>query len=336
MLEASVLLAVIGLVDISGLFQFKITQLQPHPFWIPVILASCVYGRLVGSVIAVAAALVDGALIWPEIAGHSDLYGFLSSSSVNAVLWLGTAAILGSFRDENTRRLRETEEARDQRATEAHLLADRCRALISEVSKLENSVASSGGSKAGKALDVFERMLSLPTEKAFEGYKQALRALIGAEGFHLLLPGENNWSSVLQLKDDRPGEEAAAQGQDQLTSEKAVRNICAAVAASGRTFNCLRDSDREVLGGLGALAAPIHAGNGNLLAVVIVREADASCLGRSGEAAIALANFILGARFHEFEASAIRPGGTSGTRLAFPMAPHGAESGEIVKGLVQR
>ena len=334
--EALLLLAFIGVADISELLPVRIAQLQPHPFWIPVILASCLYGRMVGYVIAVAAAMADAALVWPEAAGHSDFYGFLSARSVNAVLWLGAAVLLGSFRDEQAQRLREAEEALGQRASEAHVLADRCRSLILEVSKLENSVAASSGGKAGKALDVFGRMLALPAERAFDGYKQALRALIGAKGFDLLLPGGHNWPGASRLNDTWDGRESDRQSPDGQIFEKAVSNICGSVAASGRIFNCVRDSDREVLAGIAALAAPVYSSNGDLLAIVLVREADPSCLGQSAEAAISLANFVLGARFLEYELSASGDAARFGGAPQFLKSGQVAETGEILNALVQR
>ena len=64
-------------------------------------------------------------------------------------------------------------------------------------------------------------------------------------------------------------------------------------------YNCARDLDLQLLNGRAALAAPIRANDGELLGVVLIREADPACLSHAGESALLLGNFILGARFLE-------------------------------------
>jgi hypothetical protein len=293
--ETAALLAIMALADLLEIFPFRVTQIQPHPFWLPVILAASIYGRSVGYVIAVLAALIDAALEWPDLARHSDFYDFLIANSSNAIMWLGVATVLGAFRENHLERLRETEEAHEQRASEAQILSERCRSLICEVAKLENRIAASGGSAVGKTLDLFERLLKLPPEQTFEGFRHALHLLIGANGVELHVPVKEGWVNAL------PGDED--EGIHSL--DLAMSRICGIVGAGNRVYSCARELDLEVLAGRVALAAPIRSGDGELLGVVLVREADPACLSRAGEAAIALGNFILGARHFEYELPAL-------------------------------
>jgi polysaccharide biosynthesis protein PelD len=293
--ETSGLLAAMALADLSGVFPFSLTHLQPHPFWLPVILAASIYGRSVGYIIAALAALIDSALDWPDLARHSDFYDFLIAISSNAVMWLGAATVLGAFRENHLERLRETKDAHDQRAAEAQILSDRCRSLIREVAKLENRIAASGGSAVGKTLELFERLVKMPAAQAFEGYRQALHLLIGADGVELYVPSQDGWLNALPGKGDEAGP----------ALDPAMTRICGTVGAGNRVYSCVRELDREVLTGRAALAAPIRSSEGELLGVVLVREADPACLSRAGEVAIALGNFILGARHFEYDLPAL-------------------------------
>lgn len=287
--EASAVLAVIALTDAAAIFPVKLTQLQPHPFWIPVLLAACIHGRAVGYVVVFAAVLADLALNWPEMAKYSDFYDFLTASSVNAAMWLAAALVFGSIREAHLKRLAETEQLGTQRASEAKILAERCSLLIREVSSLENEIAAAGAPAAGKVLNLFEHLLKLPAEKVLASYAQALNQLIGAEGivFHEL--ADSRWCQAYPK---------ASHPESDGLEDEAVR-ICKAVGAGDRVYNCVRDLDLKVLNGHAALAAPIRASDGELMGVVTIREADAGCLIRAGESALLLGNFILGARLQK-------------------------------------
>jgi hypothetical protein len=259
------------------------------------VLSASIYGRSAGYVIAAAAALIDFALVWPDLASHSDLYDFLTANSSNAILWLGAAAVLGAFRENHLERLRRIQAAHDLRASEAQVLSERCRSLIREVAALESRIAASGGSAVGKTLELFEQLLKLPLKQAFEGYRQALHLLIGADGVELCVPAKEGWMNALREK-----------GEDGTRAvDPAASKICGTVGAGYRVYSCVRDMDREVLAGRAALAAPIRSGDGELLGVVLVREADPACLSQAGEAAIALGSFILGARHFDYELPAL-------------------------------
>jgi hypothetical protein len=301
--EAAALLAIITLADLLGLFPFSVTQIQPHPFWLPVVLAACIYGRSVGYAIAILAALLDAALDWSDLAVHSDFYDFLIANSSNAAMWLGAATVFGAFRENHLKQLRETEEGREQRASEAQILSERCRSLVREVAKLESRIAASGGAAAAKTLDLFERLLKSPPAQAFEDYRQALHILIGANGVELHVPLGDSWINALPNEGDAGNQ----------SSDSALLRMCGIVGAGNRVYSCVRELDRDVLAGRVVLAAPIRSADGNLLAVLLVREADPACLGRAGEVAILLGNFILGARHFDHELPTL--GSEAGLRL---------------------
>src|SRR5438045_1903767 len=76
-LEAIVLLVAMAYVEHAHWLPFSLVQLQPHPFWIPVVLAASCYGRSAGYIVVAGATLLDAALHWAEFAEQPDFYDLL-------------------------------------------------------------------------------------------------------------------------------------------------------------------------------------------------------------------------------------------------------------------
>ena len=282
-LETTALLFAMAFVDYAHWLPFRLTQLQPHPFWIPVVLAASCYGRPAGYFVAICATVLD----WSQFADHPDFYDFLVASSKNAILWLAAAAVLGRFRERQVERRREAEEARDQRTEEARILADRCRALARETADLERRIASSGASGAGSVLEVFQKVLRLPGALTIDGYKQALYLLIGARQIRVYVPDGPDW--------------VALPGSEEIAIKAVPGVVCNAVASSANVLSCLRPADAELLNGYGAMAACVRGKDGRSVGVVFIGEVDPACITSAGEAAISLGSFILGSRYLETE-----------------------------------
>lgn len=282
-LEMTALLFAMAAVDHAHWLPFRLTQLQPHPYWIPVVLAASCYGRPAGYFVAICATILD----WFQFADHPDFYDFLVASSRNAILWLIAAAVLGRFRERQVERRREAEEARDQRTEEARVLAERCRALAREAADLERRIASSGASAAGSVLEVFQKVLRLSGERSIDGYKQALHLLIGAKEIDIYVPDGSGW---IALPDS-----------GEIVPEVVPGEVCDAVASSANVLSSLRPADAELLNGYGAMAACVRGKDGRPVGVVFIGEVDPACMTSAGEAAISLGNFILGSRYLETE-----------------------------------
>lgn len=80
--------------------QNELTAINPHPFWIPVLLLSVQYGPLGGG----AAALVGSLLHWligaPVQAGGEDFYDYIYRIWREPMLWLGASVVLGGLRSQ--------------------------------------------------------------------------------------------------------------------------------------------------------------------------------------------------------------------------------------------
>ena len=292
-LEAIVLLVAMAYVEHAHWLPFSLVQLQPHPFWMPVVLAASCYGRSAGYLVVAGATLLDGALNWSEFAVQPDFYDLLVANSKNAVLWLAAAALLGRFHERQAQRRSEAESARDHRAEEARILAERCQTLAREAANLERRIASSGASAAGSVLEVFQKLLRLSGPRSVESYKHALHLLIGAKDIHVYVPTETGWMAL--------------PGQEEAPSEAVPAEVCDAVASSDKVLSCLRPTEAKLLYGYAAMAACLRDKAGKPIGVVFIREIDPACLTSAGEAAVSLGNFILGYRYLEEELPLLEP-----------------------------
>src|SRR5262245_58955387 len=128
-IEIVVILAAIAGIDALGLLPIRLASIEPHPFWIPVILSAALYGRLIGVVTVALATALDACLNWPALVSQTDLYAYLIEISRNPILWLLAVSVLGGIREKHLQRYEDSEAARQQRSIEAEALAQRCQVL---------------------------------------------------------------------------------------------------------------------------------------------------------------------------------------------------------------
>jgi len=80
----------------------RFIHLQPHPFWIAVLILTVQYGTTIGltAALAASATLLVGNL--PPFRGGIDLYDYLLTVLANPLMWVMAAALLGELRGRQT------------------------------------------------------------------------------------------------------------------------------------------------------------------------------------------------------------------------------------------
>lgn len=285
-LEILALFVIFYISDRLGVFPFELSEAEPNPLWIPVLLAACLHGRFVGIVAVAIASFVEFSWGWSDFAEHHDLYAYIGASVREPLLWLVAVSILGRFREQAVERLRQVDEERQRKAFEARALADRCDDLGAEVAMLEHRIATSGASAAGMALRTFEQLLSVPAERLPEALSIALARLIGAEGVTCYSLSGDRWHPASAGMNASPDQPEHIHPHDLA--------ICRAVLHSDRILSAARASDRDLLFGRAVMAAPARSAAGEIIGVILVRHADPACLTLAGEAAVSLGSFIVG------------------------------------------
>jgi hypothetical protein len=198
-LETLVFLAVItvlqrwlfGTAEIAGL---------PHPYWLPVLLASCQYGLSGGMIAAVAASVMYWFGLSPPSAAQ-DFYAYAAIVAVQPATWLATALVLGGLRNLH---IHQSAELADQLAASRRNASDLCGGLdlaAAQVDALERRIAADMSSVAA-----FSRSLSLidmsDRRAAAASFGELFRVGTGTATFGVYLKDAEGYVPVWAIEED--------------------------------------------------------------------------------------------------------------------------------------
>jgi len=232
--EAFVFLAVImvlqrwlgGVAEIPGL---------PHPYWLPVLLASCQYGMSGGTVAAVAASVVY-LFGLPSPSAAQDFYAYAGMVAVQPATWLATALALGGLRDLHIHRSAElTDELADYRRR-ANDLSGGLERAAAEINALERRIAVDMNSVAA-----LSRSLSLIDMSdrwaAAVSFGELFRVGTGTTTFVIYLKGPHGYAPVWAVDEDttrstKSMELLLSTTIDAMMTENAGRRAMGGVGAS--------------------------------------------------------------------------------------------------------
>jgi len=221
---------------------------QPHPFWLPVLLLTVQYGTGEGVLAAIVATLALRLGNMPEQLITQDVYQYLYAVSREPILWLVAAVLFGELR---MRQLREREELRaglELARKEADAIARSYRQLKAVKESLETRVAGQlrtvftlyQATRAIDKLDEGEIML---------GMADLIRTVMRPDKFSLFLLNNNTLEAVTN------------EGWDPEDTYSRLFEATSPVFETviGRQkFLCVaRPEDERVLQGEGVLAGPL-------------------------------------------------------------------------------
>jgi polysaccharide biosynthesis protein PelD len=146
-------IAIVAIIwGIDWLFPgLDINNLQPSPYWIPVLLLSLQYGTASGSLAAIfAIAAYFAFATLPEQGVGENEFTYRLRVLTQPIMWIAAAVLLGQFRmvqiaakQELTRRVDELERQRQSLADYSNGLRDRCDALERHIAGLPTARAAS-------------------------------------------------------------------------------------------------------------------------------------------------------------------------------------------------
>lgn len=184
--EIAGFLAIALLIDWYFFAGDRFYDVQPHPFWIIVLLIAAQYGTneaLVAAIAATAALLVGN--LPPQKLGE-DLYAWLLDLARNPILWLGTVILIGEIGGRHRTRIRDlTRDLEEARRREA-VMDEAYRKISSAKDQLEVRVAGQMKTvmalyQAAKAID------RLRPEEVMQGVDQIVRAILGPKAYSVFL-----------------------------------------------------------------------------------------------------------------------------------------------------
>ncbi|MEH2527000.1 MULTISPECIES: hypothetical protein [unclassified Bradyrhizobium] len=219
---------VVGIDRVAGL---------PHPYWLPVLLASCQYGLGGGVIAALTASVLHWLWLSPP-SGAQDFYEYIGMAAVQPAAWLATALVLGGLRNLHIHQSTDlTNQLAVCRRRADDLGAGLARAAA-EINALERRIAGDMQSVAA-----LSRSLSLidlrDRQTAVESYGELFRVGTGTATFTIYLKGREGYVPVWAVDKDV----ACATGE--------TLSVIAMDAMMAETTKCGADKDvRSSKGGL--------------------------------------------------------------------------------------
>lgn len=273
--------------------QLAVLDMQPHPFWIPVLMLGLQYGTVSGLVAAGAAiaATLFGGL--PEAGIGENHFAYFLRVWGQPILWIAMALLVGQFRmrqiaaKQELRRLSEAlVRQRDDLARHATGLRDRC-------ALLERELAARRDHPPQRALALVARLSASEPASRSVPLSEIVDALFpGARARLYLVRGGN----LVEQTDD--GEQAgASEGAPRLS---AAHPLVRALLADGKARSVLDAAGERLLDGIGLAAVPVRkAGERGIAGVVILERAASGALTADGIAALDYIAGLLAARLQE-------------------------------------
>ncbi|MFM9938555.1 MAG: GAF domain-containing protein [Hyphomicrobiaceae bacterium] len=249
-LEILVLIALPTLLDHFVPAFPSLSDMQPHPFWLPVLLVSIQYGTVSGLLAAGSAIAANSFLGWPEQEIGENHFTYLLRVWSQPMLWLAASLMLGQFRMRQIEQKQELARQVAELGTQRKAIADYATNLRARCESLEREMV---GRRAPDDRDLLARLGRLSTAMAPEAARAALRDCLAAafgkcqasvfardgDGFRLV---------------EQHGWPANARWQTALT---AADPLAVAMHGGRRAVSVLTPGDEVLLGSEALAAVPI-------------------------------------------------------------------------------
>lgn len=250
----------------------RFAGVQPHPFWIAVVLASVQYGTPAGlvAVLTACAALLVGHL--PDQALTEDRFAYLLHVSGLPLMWLAAALVIGEIRSRQLRSTARIGERCARLKAERNTLAAGYRQV--KRAKMELELRIAGQTRTAAA--ICETMAG-GGGVALDHAHEIVRSVLAPRKFSFYLLDTDGLRGV--------SNEGWAEGEPLAGVFDRASGIFRAVVEDGRVLCVARPDDEAILGGQGLLAGPLrHEGNGEILGMLKIegagfRDLDLDALG---------------------------------------------------------
>ncbi len=242
-------------------------KLQPHPYWLPVILLSLQYGTADG-VLAATVAIIAGLLMGSPTQGvGEEYYRYLIRVWAVPIGWITSAILIGEIRARQRSQMIELR--RDLKTTrgKAEDITRHCHRLEDKIQRLEREFATVEANSLDSLTASLEDLARGNAADWRNALARAHRGLIGTGSVSLILRHDQTIAQVAHVA------ALADTGADLTLDLAALTPVAEAVIVSRRTLCALRAEDAVILDGIAAMAAPLIAEPGGRVLGVLVLDA---------------------------------------------------------------
>ena len=232
----------------------------PHPYWLPVILASCQYGMSGGMIATAVASVVYVFGLSPQSAAQ-DFYAYGRTVAIQPAVWLATALVLGGIRSLHIHQYTELADNLALYRRRAGDLGEGLDRATAEINALERRIAVDMSSVAALSRSLSQIDMS-SRRAAAASLAELFRVGTGAGTMTVYLKEEDRYAPVWAIVEDSP-------------RSTAVMESLSAAAIADMLVESARDglADRAGEGRLGArrfvVAVPPGGVGVNPLAAIV-------------------------------------------------------------------
>ena len=271
LLELLLLFALVLLVQIALPGNTRLAAIEPHPFWLPVLLLATQYGIVGGLAAALSAIAISFVIGFPVQAGAEDFYDYSLRIWREPILWLGAAIILGGLRAQHVGNFAELHDRFVNANNQRQAIAEYCNVLKSHCESLERQMACSQDRSIDTGLAALSSLAKASPACAHEQLAGAIDQLLGPATYSVLIRRDRKF-----VENSKFGGGA---GVLRMPPE-----LEAAMLRGSRVLSVLREDDAAVLAGAALFAVPILApGSERVRGLLMIEKMDAARIGEHVE-----------------------------------------------------
>jgi hypothetical protein len=267
----------------------SLSSMNPHPFWLPVVVLSIQYGSATGLFVAAVATAASWVAGWPAATPDEDFYSYSMRVWREPVLWTLSSLVIGGLRSRQIAECSDLKErlraAEKQRDTIAKMAGD----LQTCLAGLERAVATQKAQTVEGALESLETLRRSQPGSTMAALQASISLWLGGAKCVVYVSGKYGLGPPV----DGGGSRCEVASAAALPKRNA--RIMEAANHASRVLSVLNDSDAELLDGVGIFACPISVRLGDECVDVFVVETIAvDRLTDSTTRAVALVSSSLG------------------------------------------
>ena len=245
-----------------------LTKLNPHPYWLLILLISLQYGTVSGF-LAASLAIVGTVLIGlPEQDIGEAYFSYLVRAWAQPVLWLIVGLLLGGFRMRQIEQRDDLLNMVDELETQGRLVDTHAKSLQARCDRLEREFVSRAKPETDALLDAMAGLgkgggaveTAAALDAAFPG---AQASVFARSGDRLQLVHAHRWPAIARAS-------TVFNGQDPITK---------AVLGDGRSLSILHAADERLLSGEGMMAVPIVNDHNETLGMLKIENLPPAAIG---------------------------------------------------------
>ncbi len=246
--EALGMLIILTLVDTFFFGGHRFWDVNPHPYWIPVLLIAAQHGTNEGLITALLATCFYLIGNVPEQPEGVDHYDYLYSVAINPILWFVAGWAVGELRMRHIRERDGLIKNLDDSQQREDLIADSYKFVKNRKESLEvqmsgQLVSSIEAYRAAKAVE------TLDPKSVMQGVEQLVSSVVGPQKFSLFIFHDSKLTATIL--------HGWAPMDDYAQEIDSYSPLYQAVVAQQETLVIANEQHEAILDGQGVMAGPI-------------------------------------------------------------------------------